>query len=183
MCACESSPPIVAFRLLMRRVQVPPRLERAVDELVALSEGAVRDLTTQDNVMLAADRLSLQLRNASASVANVLPGVPAASAAIAAIDSSRGLSGSGPATNRLLSLLVNAVRVGVEAYAAAVRMLFARVAHLLTSSRTISSCLSGQRRSRRDWGWFLRLLPRMRMRMKVAPSQGKIWRTMCEGLD
>jgi hypothetical protein len=120
--ACKSCPTIVAFRLLIRRVQVPPRLERAVDELVALSEGANRDLTTQDNVMLAADRLSLQLRNAGASVVSALPGVPAASAAVAAIGSSSGLSGSGPATNRLLSLLINAVRVGVEAYAVAIRM-------------------------------------------------------------
>jgi hypothetical protein len=72
--------------------------------------------------MLAADRLSLQLRNAGASVVNALPDITATFAAAVAIDSSGGLSGSGPATNRLLSLLINAVRVGVEAYAAAVRM-------------------------------------------------------------
>ena len=124
---------------------------------------------------LAADRLSLQLRNAGASVASALPGVPAASAAVAAIDSSNGLPGSGPATNRLLSLLINAVRVGVEAYAVAVRMLFARVAHSLTSFRTMSSCLNGQKRSRRDWDWFLSLS--MRLRMKMAPSQRMIWRS------
>jgi hypothetical protein len=159
----------VAFRSLIRRVQVPPRLERAVDELIARSESANQDLTTQANVMLAADRLSLQLRNAGASVANALPGITATFAAAVAIDSSGGLSGSGPATNRLLSLLISAVRVGVEAYAAAVRMPSARVAHLLTSFRTMSSCLNGQRRSRRDWSRFLRLLLRMR---GTEPEEG-----------
>jgi hypothetical protein len=156
----------VVFRSLIRRVQVPPRLECAVD---ARSESANQDLTTQANVMLAADCLSLQLRNAGASVANALPGIPAAFAAAVAIDSSGGLSGSGPATSRLLSLLINAVCVGVEAYAAAVRMPSARVAHLLTSFRTMSSCLNGQRRSRRDSGWFLRLLLRMR---GTEPEEG-----------
>jgi hypothetical protein len=119
--------------------------------------------------MLAADRLSLQLRNAGASAANALPGITAAFAAVVAIDSSGGLSGSGPATNRLLSLLINAVRVGVETYAVAARMPSARVAHLLISFRTMSSCLNGQRRSRRDWGRFLRLLLGMR---GTEPEEG-----------
>jgi hypothetical protein len=34
----------VAFRSLIRHVQVPPRLERAVDELIARSESANQDL-------------------------------------------------------------------------------------------------------------------------------------------
>jgi hypothetical protein len=93
-------------------------------------------------VTAAADRFLLELRNADASVASALPGASAASAAAAAAaaaaaGSPGGLFGSGPparaATNRLLSLLINAVRVGVEAYAAAVCMLSARVAHLLIS--------------------------------------------------